>query len=152
MEKKVKNNGNNNGNNNHKNSFIKKELEFLKITHPTFKLPKTLGQRAADYMTKWAGSWTFIIAFTVFLVIWIIVNTSWILFGQTWDPYPFILLNLALSCLAAIQAPVILMSQNRGAQVDRVRAQYDYAVNRKAEREIQELKKQLNRIERKMEV
>ena len=70
--------------------------------------------------------------------------------GKPWDPYPFILLNLVLSCLAAIQAPVILMSQNRTSQKDRLRAQYDYAVNRKAEKEIQEVKKQLDRIEKIM--
>ena len=69
--------------------------------------------------------------------------------GNLTDPYPFILLNLALSCLAAIQAPIILMSQNRENQRDRLRVQYDYAVNRKAEKEIQELKTQLNRIEKK---
>ena len=69
---------------------------------------------------------------------------------QRWDPYPFILLNLVLSCLAAIQAPVILMSQNRAGERDRLRAEYDYKVNRKAEREIQELRKQLNRIENKL--
>ncbi|MFQ5531947.1 MAG: DUF1003 domain-containing protein, partial [Candidatus Nanoarchaeia archaeon] len=126
---------------------LKQELAFLKLVHPTAKLPKTFGQRAADKLTKWAGSWTFIIGFTIFLILWVILNTSWIIFGETWDPYPFILLNLALSCLAAIQAPVILMSQNREAQKDRARAQYDYAVNRKAEREIQEIKKQLDRIE-----
>jgi len=69
---------------------------------------------------------------------------------EPWDPYPFILLNLVLSCLAAIQAPVILMSQNRHAQKDRLQAQYDYAVNRKAEKEIKEVKEQLERIERKL--
>ncbi len=129
----------------------KKEAGFLGLEHPTFKLPKTLGQRAADSLTKWAGSWTFIILFLGFLGLWIVFNiyivVRWNL-GKPFDPFPFILLNLALSCLAAIQAPVILMSQNREAQKDRLRAQYDYAVDRKAEREIQEIKKQLNRIER----
>jgi uncharacterized membrane protein len=67
-----------------------------------------------------------------------------------WDPYPFILLNLVLSCVAALQAPIILMSQNRAAQKDRQRAEYDYAVNRRAERGIEEIKKSLGRIERKM--
>lgn len=132
-----------------KNRF-QKELEFLNLQHPTFRLPKTLGQKAADWITKWAGSWFFILGFLIFFILWMIVNTSWILFGKSWDPYPFILLNLALSCLAAIQAPVILMSQNRESQKDRNRAQYDYAVNRKAEKEIQELKKQLDRIENKL--
>ncbi len=107
----------------------------------------TFGQKAADKLTYWAGSWIFIISFLVFLFLWILVNFyAWI---NTWDPYPFILLNLVLSCLAALQAPIILMSQNRAAERDRMRAEYDYAVNRKAEREIQEMKKQLNRIERK---
>ena len=84
------------------------------------------------------------------LVLWMIINTSWIIFGESWDPYPFILLNLVLSCVAAIQAPIILMSQNRENQRDRARAEYDYAVNRKAEKEIREIKKQLNRIEEKL--
>lgn len=135
-------------------NLIKKELGFLKLQHPTFKLPKTLGQKASDLITKWAGSWTFIILFFVFLGLWIGTNGYFILKTVWWkevvDPFPFILLNLALSCLAAIQAPIILMSQNRENQRDRTRAQYDYAVNRKAEKEIQELKKQLNRIEKRL--
>ncbi len=107
----------------------------------------TLGQRAADFIAKWAGSWTFIISFFIFLIIWMATNVyMWL---EQWDPYPFILLNLVLSCLAAVQAPVILMSQNRANQRDRLRAEYDYSVNRKAEKEIQEIKKQLNRIEKK---
>lgn len=115
-------------------------------THPNLKTPTTLGQRAADKITKYAGSWTFIIGFLVFLLLWMIVNVhAWI---QTWDPYPFILLNLVLSCIAAIQAPIILMSQNRENERDRQRAKYDYAVNRKAEREITDIQKQLNRIEK----
>lgn len=110
----------------------------------------TLGQRAADWITKWAGSWYFIILFFVFLVIWMSINAVWIVFGRIWDPYPFILLNLVLSCLAAVQAPVILMSQNRAAERDRRRAEYDYAVNRKSERKIELIKKQLDKIERKL--
>jgi uncharacterized membrane protein len=110
----------------------------------------TKGQKAADWVTKWAGSWYFITAFFIFIGIWMIVNTTWIIFGRAWDIYPFILLNLVLSCLAAVQAPVILMSQNRAAERDRQRAEYDYAVNRKAEREISEIQKQLSRIEKKI--
>ncbi len=110
----------------------------------------TLGQRAADWITKWAGSWYFIILFFVFLVIWMSINAVWVIFGRIWDPYPFILLNLVLSCLAAVQAPVILMSQNRAAERDRRRAEYDYAVNRKSERKIELIKKQLDKIERKL--
>jgi uncharacterized membrane protein len=110
----------------------------------------TFGQRAADKLTKWAGSWFFIISFTVFLLLWILLNTSWLVFGMTWDEKPFILLNLILSCLAALQAPIILMSQNRQSQKDRQRAEYDYAVNRKAEREVQQIKKLVSRIDRKI--
>ena len=107
----------------------------------------TLGQRAADGLARWAGSWAFIIFFMVFLVVWMCLNIyAWM--GE-WDPYPFILLNLVLSCLAAIQAPVILMSQNRAAEKDRQRMEYDYAVNRKAERKIEEIQKQLEKIEKK---
>jgi uncharacterized membrane protein len=76
-----------------------------------------------------------------------VINTSWLIFGRSWDPYPFILLNFILSTLAALQAPIILMSQNRQSQKDRLQAQYDYDVNKKAEKEIQEIKKQVNRIE-----
>ena len=108
----------------------------------------TLGQKTADALTKWGGSWVFILGFLLFLILWIMANIyAWV---NAWDTYPFILLNLVLSCLAAIQAPVILMSQNRANQRDRLRADYDYDVNRKAEREIQDILKQLNRIEKKM--
>jgi uncharacterized membrane protein len=113
----------------------------------------TLGQKTADMITKWAGSWTFIIGFFVFLTLWMILNTYyWMQYmqGNPFDPYPFILLNLVLSCLAAIQAPVILMSQNRQGQKDRLKAEYDYQVNRKAEREIREIKIQLSRIEQRL--
>ncbi len=119
-------------------------------SHPLLLNQRTFGQKAADKITKWAGSWAFIITFILLILIWMIVNTSWIVFGKTWDPKPFILLNLVLSCVAAIQAPIILMSQNRTGDKDRQRAEYDYAVNRKAEREIQVMKEQLNRIETHM--
>jgi len=120
--------------------------------YPLSKVPRTIGQKAADWITKWAGSWAFIILFFIFLGIWMVTNGVFVLKyldGTLVDPYPFILLNLALSCLAAIQAPIILMSQNREIQRDRLRAQYDYAVNRKAEKEIQEIKKLLIRQRRK---
>ena len=104
-----------------------------------FKTKKlTFGQKAADKVSELAGSWAFISLFLVFIFIWATLNTLAVFFG-VWDPYPFILLNLFLSCLAAIQAPVILMSQNRQSETDRQRAQYDYLVNRKAEREIKQL-------------
>lgn len=116
--------------------------------HPALIHRRTIGQRAADSLTKWAGSWFFIIGFMVFILIWMATNIyAWI---NEWDPYPFILLNLVLSTIAAVQAPIILMSQNREAQRDRLRAEYDYRVNVKAEREIEEIQKQLDRIERKL--
>jgi len=122
-------------------------FDFLKLEHPTFKTPRTTGQKAADFITKWAGSWVFILSLFGFLFLWMLVNTYWLLFGNNWDPYPFILLNFILSTLAAIQAPIILMSQNRQSQKDRLQAKYDYSVNKKSEKGIQEIKKQLDRIE-----
>jgi uncharacterized membrane protein len=129
---------------------IEDKILNIKPSHPPFKLSRTFGQRAADALTKWAGSWTFIISLFIFMIIWISINTSWLLFGREWDPYPFILLNFVLSTLAAIQAPIILMSQNRTAQKDRARAEYDYAINRKSEKEIREIKTQLKRIEHRL--
>ncbi len=116
--------------------------------NPVFKIPKTFGQKSADNVANWAGSWTFIISFLVFLGIWMAANVyGWL---NEWDPYPFILLNLVLSCLAALQAPIILMSQNRQTQRDRVKADYDYAINKKAEREIREIRNMLrNHYEKK---
>jgi len=110
--------------------------------------PQTFGQRAADGIAKWAGSWTFILSFLVILVLWMVLNTSMIMFG-VWDVYPFILLNLVLSTLAALQAPVILMSQNRQSQKDRIKAEYDYRVNRRAEKMVEEILKSVKLIEGK---
>jgi uncharacterized membrane protein len=93
--------------------------------------PRTLGQRMADGVARAAGSWRFIVSFLVVLAIWMAVNA--VAGVRHWDPYPFILLNLVLSCVAAIQAPIILMSQNREEARDRIRAQADYEVNLKAE-------------------
>ncbi len=101
----------------------------------------TLGQRVADKVASFGGSWTFIILFFSILVGWIILN-AYILSQKPFDPYPFILLNLVLSCLAAIQAPIIMMSQNRQEEKDRERAEHDYLINLKAELEIRNL--QLN--------
>ncbi len=96
------------------------------ITYPFKNHKRTFGQRAADNLSKWAGSWVFIIGFLVFIVIWMVTNVyAWI---NTWDIYPFILLNLVLSCLAALQAPIILMSQNRAAQRDRAKADFDFRI------------------------
>ena len=105
----------------------------------------TLGDRIADHVARFGGSWSFIIAFGVVLVVWVAVNV--VLAMRAWDPYPFILLNLFLSMLAAIQAPVIMMSQNRQDAKDRVRSELDFAVNRKAESEIIQIAAKLNRVE-----
>lgn len=122
----------------------------LKLDKP-FRLPaRTVGQKASDWLAKWVGSWTFIIFIAILMIVWITVNTSWLLFGREWDPYPFILLNFVLSTLAAVQAPIILMSQNRSSQKDRARSEYDYAVNKKAEKEIRQIQAQLTKIERKL--
>ena len=102
----------------------------------------TLGERIADSVARFGGSWTFIILFGIVLMIYSGLNVS--LDGKAWDPYPFILLNLFLSMLAAIQAPVIMMSQNRQDTKDRLRGELDYDVNRRAEAEIQGLAHKLN--------
>jgi CRP/FNR family transcriptional regulator, cyclic AMP receptor protein len=102
----------------------------------------TLGQRLADSVARFGGSWTFIVVFCAILVIYSGLNVA--LGGQAWDPYPFILLNLFLSMLAALQAPVIMMSQNRQDMKDRLRGELDYAVNRRAAADIQGLANKLN--------
>jgi uncharacterized membrane protein len=94
---------------------------------------ETLGERVADAVAKFGGSWTFIFTFAAILAIWALLNTMLLPAGDHWDPYPFILLNLFLSMLAAIQAPVIMMSQNRQDAKDRIRSELDYQVNLKAE-------------------
>ena len=104
----------------------------------------TLGQRAADAIAKFAGSWAFIFSFTGVLILWMIVNT--LLAAKAFDPYPFILLNLVLSCVAAIQAPLIMMSQNRQEEKDRRRAENDYKVNLKTEIMIEDLYDKVNAI------
>jgi CRP/FNR family transcriptional regulator, cyclic AMP receptor protein len=108
----------------------------------------TIAERVADSMVKFGGSWTFIIVFLVTTTVYASVNA--IIGNRAWDPYPFILLNLILSLLAAIQAPVILMSQNRQDMKDRVRNELDFAVNRRAESEIQGLSQKLNLIDEKI--
>jgi len=113
--------------------------------HPRFRQNLTLGQKGADAIAKFGGSWIFISFFALVLIFWISLNT-WFLLNRPFDPFPFILLNLALSCLAALQAPIILMSQNRQAERDRIDAAYDHAVNRKAEREIEALQKDITEI------
>ena len=105
----------------------------------------TFGQRMSDKIASFGGSWKFIIIFFCILVLWISVN-SFILAFKPFDPYPFILLNLILSCLAAIQAPIIMMSQNRQEAKDRLRASHDYQINLKAELEIRQLHQKLDHL------
>ena len=149
-KKRGENSSNNHSNNKNIKKVIEKPSSIFKIIYKSLNnvdAKTTFGEKAADALAKWAGSWVFISFFFLFIALWMSANIYALV--NKWDAYPFILLNLVLSCLAAIQAPVILMSQNRQAQKDRLKAEYDYKVNRKAEREIQELRKQLNRIEAK---
>jgi uncharacterized membrane protein len=105
---------------------------------------ETFGERIADHVASFGGSWTFIISFGIVLVTYAAVSAG--LRQRSWDPYPFILLNLFLSMLAAIQAPIIMMSQNRQDKKDRLRGELDYDVNRRAEAEIQGLAHKINLI------
>ena len=108
----------------------------------------TFGERLSDRIASFGGSWTFIIIFGAVLAIWIVVNAA-VLASRAFDPYPFILMNLILSCLAAIQAPIIMMSQNRSESRDRARAENDYKVNLKAELEIRHLHEKIDHLLRK---
>ena len=113
------------------------------------KEKRTFGQRAADQVTRFCGSWTFIISVLVYIAIWISLNLlAW---QYRWDPWPFIILNLTLSCLAALQAPVILMSNNRQGERDRINQRYDYLVDRKTSRDVEKILKELSSIKRKLE-
>ncbi|WP_291090875.1 DUF1003 domain-containing protein [Empedobacter sp. UBA7494] len=107
--------------------------------------PLTTGDRIADKVASFGGSWTFIISFFIFLLVWMFLN-FWMLHNKGFDPYPFILLNLILSCLAAIQAPIIMMSQNRQEDKDRDRAEHDYKINLKAELEIKLLSEKIDHL------
>ena len=109
----------------------------ISISPKNEKEKYTLGQRAADKIAKFAGSWAFIFSFTGVLILWMVINTM--LATKAFDPYPFILLNLVLSCVAAIQAPLIMMSQNRQEEKDRQRAENDYKVNLKTEIMIEDI-------------
>lgn len=106
---------------------------------------ESFGERIADKVAAFGGSWTFILSFLAFLICWIVFNMYW-LSNKGFDPYPFILLNLLLSCIAALQAPVIMMSQNRQEDKDRKRAQNDYMVNLKAELEIRTLHEKIDHL------
>ena len=104
---------------------------------------RTFGERIADRVAAVGGSWTFIFCFLGALLVWMLFNT-WVLVRDAFDPYPYILLNLLLSCVAAIQAPIIMMSQKRQSEADRVQAQHDYEVNIKSELEILQVHEKLN--------
>jgi len=110
-----------------------------------FETRLTYGERLADRIATFGGSWTFIVSFAVVLAVWVTINALALL-GRPFDPYPFILLNLVLSCLAAVQAPVIMMSQNRQEAKDRLRAEHDYRVNLKAELEIRQLHAKIDQL------
>jgi uncharacterized membrane protein len=105
----------------------------------------TLGERIADKIAEFGGSWTFIISFFVFILAWVFLNTV-AYKSSRFDEYPFILLNLILSCIAAVQAPIIMMSQNRQEAKDRLRAKNDYNINLKAEQEIRELNAKIDEL------
>ncbi len=123
-----------------------KEGEVLaRDVESAFQERRSFGERVADRMAEFGGSWKFISVFLAVLAGWIFVNSVYLL-GRHFDPYPFILLNLILSCLAAIQAPVIMMSQNRQEAKDRLRSQHDYQVNLKAEIEIRNLHEKIDHL------
>ena len=114
---------------------------------------RTLGERAADAIAEFGGSWTFILLFLAFLVGWALLNTEFL--GprhEAFDPYPYVFLNLVLSMLAALQAPIIMMSQNRAAERDRLAAEIDHEVNVRAELAVRDIDRRLHRIERALGV
>ena len=110
----------------------------------------TFGERIADKVAAFGGSWTFIITFGIILAVWVVLNTS-MLFSRHFDPYPYILLNLFLSMIAAVQAPVIMMSQNRQSSKDRLKSDLDYKVNLKAEMEVAHLHRKVDHIYERIE-
>ena len=121
------------------NSILSENIQDEKEVELTF------GQRLADKVAAFGGSWAFIISFFSFILIWIFINI-WFLARRPFDPFPFILLNLILSCLAAIQAPIIMMSQNRQEEKDRQRGEHDYKINLKAELEIKLLSEKIDHL------
>lgn len=120
---------------------------IAKNTEQEFAAQISLGERAADAVASFGGSWTFIAIFAAVLLVWVGLNSFWLVnSSKVFDPYPYILLNLFLSMLAAIQAPVILMSQNRQEEKDRLNAEHDYEVNLKAELEIMLLHEKIDQL------
>lgn len=126
-------------------SLAREEPLVAKIAEQDAARPTGFGDRVADKMASFGGSWRFIGLFAAFIVVWLILN-SVALFFRPFDPFPFILLNLLLSCLASIQAPIIMMSQNRVEVRDRQRAMNDYQINLKAEMEIRMLSRQIDHL------
>jgi uncharacterized membrane protein len=119
--------------------------------HPRFRQDLTFGQRAADFIATFGGSWTFVISLSLILIFWMTINVIlYAKYQSTFDKYPFILLNLVLSTLAAFQAPIILMAQGRQGEHDRIDANYDHAINRKAERQNRQMMKDIEYIKRKL--
>ncbi|AKP67702.1 DUF1003 domain-containing protein [Companilactobacillus ginsenosidimutans] len=131
------------------NAELQKELAkdtyVIRNLNDTVNGQLTRGQKTADAVAKFGGSWGFIITFVIILIVWMTINVVH-LFGVNFDPYPFILLNLFLSCVAAIQAPIIMMSQNRSAERDRFDAENDYRTNTKSEMEIRILHKKIDQM------
>lgn len=136
----------------HHDALTVTERKILEAVHerrhvsraPPSRDDRTFGERLADRVAEFGGSWTFIALFALFLAAWVLLNTAIAL--RVFDPYPFIFLNLILSMLAAVQAPIIMMSQNRQAKKDRENAEHDYAVNLKAELEIMGLHEKLDEL------
>jgi uncharacterized membrane protein len=126
----------------------RKEVEQQDL-HPLFKARLTYGQRMADKLTAFCGSWAFVIILLVVIFGWIVINVLELVFN--WDPYPFILLNLVVGSISAILLPIILMSQNRQEERDWINARYDYAINRKAEREIRLLHEKIDALKDSIE-
>jgi len=124
---------------------VARRMHTARDPNEVFDERLTFGEKLADRVAVIGGSWSFIIGFMLFLVAWAVINTV-ILIGFAFDPYPFIFLNLLLSMLAALQAPVIMMSQNRQAAKDRLAAALDYEVNLKAETEIADLHDKVDRL------
>jgi uncharacterized membrane protein len=122
---------------------IARKGRVTRLVEKEYEAHMTMGDHVADRMAQFGGSWTFIGIFGAILIGWMAINT-WVLFRRPFDPYPFILLNLVLSTLAALQAPVIMMSQNRQAEKDRLQATQDYQINLMAEMEIRDLHDKLD--------
>jgi uncharacterized membrane protein len=125
---------------------IKEERNIMDAVQNPHVEPSSLGQKLADRVASFGGSWKFIIFFAVILFVWILFNTMMVA-SDRFDPYPFILMNLVLSCIAALQAPIIMMSQNRQEEKDRCRSENDYMVNLKSEMQIRSLHEKLDLLE-----